>query len=639
MYDAVMIVDQHQRYNDSKAHNYKVDIEREAEGLNTLLKPLGLHTRRVAIVDAADKEGFVAYNRNGFETISMNGDRSEKLLSFIMDERQKLLKNPPKQMVLVSNDTMFSFLASDMANLKTEVKVWSLKEDLPPQLAPFYYCRLEDMVPGTKIQVARVDIRLDYENLHIGLEKQGWQPNPKELIEAVKSATANMGKIVSITAYADWDELSKGTDVNYQRELALLGIKTRYQVVSAHGKSSADMELVTEVHSLLERADSIDTVVIGSRDRDFRAIIEQIKQADKKAVVLALHEGLSSDLVRVADEVRYLDEYIRIKRIYHHQGQHNGQAARFTDQQTELLLALSAWMSQKRWKWITEANINEFLADTSFTQANVEQARKAELLVPWQGNANQYTLNMDQPLAKAAHILVRWSKDRIDFCLNKKGMAYVDSNYLANGMQMNRSLQELKVGQQRHNAEQWLNKLASAGILAKVNQPHPKDKSRSITTWWLPGHEPKAELTEVGKPKENLTKVEGALLPEKRPDSNNEEISEGAVIPIEPLTIDEVGLHRALDTKFNAEELRTLCFKLRIDYDSLGGEGKEGKARELVLMAKRTDQIHKLVRKIEEARPGTGKKLGAKPQAVPQNSLGSLLAQPTAFAQQVPVGA
>ena len=30
--------------------------------------------------------------------------------------------------------------------------------------------------------------------------------------------------------------------------------------------------------------------------------------------------------------------------------------------------------------------------------------------------------------------------------------------------------------------------------------------------------------------------------------------------------------------RFNTAELRTLCFDLQIDYDDLGGEGKEAKA-------------------------------------------------------------
>jgi len=37
-----------------------------------------------------------------------------------------------------------------------------------------------------------------------------------------------------------------------------------------------------------------------------------------------------------------------------------------------------------------------------------------------------------------------------------------------------------------------------------------------------------------------------------------------------------------MDQHFDAEELRTLCADLCVDYDNLQGEGKAAKARELV---------------------------------------------------------
>ncbi len=46
--------------------------------------------------------------------------------------------------------------------------------------------------------------------------------------------------------------------------------------------------------------------------------------------------------------------------------------------------------------------------------------------------------------------------------------------------------------------------------------------------------------------------------------------------------IDPVALRHALVNYFDLEELRTLCFDIGVDFDELKGEGKGGKARELV---------------------------------------------------------
>ena len=63
------------------------------------------------------------------------------------------------------------------------------------------------------------------------------------------------------------------------------------------------------------------------------------------------------------------------------------------------------------------------------------------------------------------------------------------------------------------------------------------------------------------------------------------------------------GLCQILDTRFSEEELRTLCFDLDVDYDSLPGEGKAAKARELVSYLERHNRIPDLVELGEERRP------------------------------------
>jgi LuxR family glucitol operon transcriptional activator len=64
-----------------------------------------------------------------------------------------------------------------------------------------------------------------------------------------------------------------------------------------------------------------------------------------------------------------------------------------------------------------------------------------------------------------------------------------------------------------------------------------------------------------------------------------------------------VGLHDLLVTHFDLEELRTLCFNLRVDYDSLPGEGKAGKVRELVGYCDRHDCIVQLLETGKKLRP------------------------------------
>jgi len=62
-------------------------------------------------------------------------------------------------------------------------------------------------------------------------------------------------------------------------------------------------------------------------------------------------------------------------------------------------------------------------------------------------------------------------------------------------------------------------------------------------------------------------------------------------------------LRQALTTHFSAEELRTLCFDLGVDYENLAGEGKADTARELVAHLERHGRIPDLIAIASKQRP------------------------------------
>ncbi|MBN1179297.1 MAG: hypothetical protein JXD18_08805 [Anaerolineae bacterium] len=67
--------------------------------------------------------------------------------------------------------------------------------------------------------------------------------------------------------------------------------------------------------------------------------------------------------------------------------------------------------------------------------------------------------------------------------------------------------------------------------------------------------------------------------------------------------LSSVDLRRVLANLFDQEELRTLCFDLEVDYDSLRGEGHAAKARELVALAERFGRLAELEAALRRERP------------------------------------
>ncbi len=71
----------------------------------------------------------------------------------------------------------------------------------------------------------------------------------------------------------------------------------------------------------------------------------------------------------------------------------------------------------------------------------------------------------------------------------------------------------------------------------------------------------------------------------------------------EPVRDSLTELRKILDERFSEGELRTLCFDLGMDYDTLPGQGKADKARELLSYLERRKRIPELVQVGERVRP------------------------------------
>jgi hypothetical protein len=67
--------------------------------------------------------------------------------------------------------------------------------------------------------------------------------------------------------------------------------------------------------------------------------------------------------------------------------------------------------------------------------------------------------------------------------------------------------------------------------------------------------------------------------------------------------VDQTSLREALTRYYSEGELRTLCFDLGIDFESLGGRGKANNARELVHFAIRQGRYDDLVAYVRRTRP------------------------------------
>ena len=73
-----------------------------------------------------------------------------------------------------------------------------------------------------------------------------------------------------------------------------------------------------------------------------------------------------------------------------------------------------------------------------------------------------------------------------------------------------------------------------------------------------------------------------------------------SAVALPAVTMNRTQLYRIVDRRFDEEELRTLCFRLGLDYDDLPGRSQGSKARELVALFDRRGQLTVLADAVEQ---------------------------------------
>jgi uncharacterized LabA/DUF88 family protein len=310
--DLLLIVDHDRRFRDTQAAGQNVIPAEEAEKIALMASAFTARMQRVAFVSEHDPDGLRAYREAGYETIQVNGNRNQVLSARIGGWRKMLAEGGHlKHLVIVSPDEQFETLMRKTKQAEGLVHLWAPAEQTPPELkkSSYDFRDIGEMLPIK----AETIIFIDYENIHITLERHGFQPDPKKLITAIKTMAADLGNIVSLEAYADWKELERHSQMDIQRRLAELDVNTHY-LVSQHGKNSADMRIVKDIRDALEPISgrhNLKRIMVVSGDRDFRDVICAIQEHGKEAIVMGLQGSLSADLARSANKVRYLDDELK----------------------------------------------------------------------------------------------------------------------------------------------------------------------------------------------------------------------------------------------------------------------------------------------------------------------------------------
>lgn len=141
----------------------------------------------------------------------------------------------------------------------------------------------------------KIAVFIDFDNIQIGVkETLGKDFDVSIVLEALKER----GEVVSKVAYADWPRSS-----DYSREMTQHAIHMVQRSVTPRGdKNGADINLALDALEMAFTRDHINTFVIVGGDSDFMALVEKLKQYDKRVFVVGGRQFTSGILQRNCHE-------------------------------------------------------------------------------------------------------------------------------------------------------------------------------------------------------------------------------------------------------------------------------------------------------------------------------------------------
>lgn len=473
--DTLVVIDTYDWYENDKNEGEQIDAKNEAALLTGIASTHGRRVGFETITNENDRERFNSYKRMDHNIHSMNGNRSAELIEIITDLVTKITYERPEKVIVVSDHEAFQVLCSVAEQNGASVQIWTSGSKLPPpRLRTFDTRPLIDVLPTLRKTKRTVVVRLDVENHLITLNKRGCSPDALTYLEAIRKTVADLGNIINIQAWADWEHLRRSLGRNYQREFEQIGVKTFYQI-NEPGKSTSDMAMVGSIHESLDHDNGLDIYVIGTGDADFTPVVESIRNQGKRAVVVTLDGSLGKKLKQAADEIRYLDAFFSLTKTTHPKALRLGKS----NKGLAATLLVAHTLRKRHWEYIFMDRLPSWLP-ADWVRDAVEQGL---LIHRTPSETNSVVLNIENPVTKQATYFEKWVEHQIHKYLVRRKYDYVDTSFLARGMQMDDGCKDLGIGRNRSSAVAMLEACKEAQLVVKKTIDHPKHPGRRIDIW------------------------------------------------------------------------------------------------------------------------------------------------------------
>ena len=138
-------------------------------------------------------------------------------------------------------------------------------------------------------------IAIDWENIRRGAQLYHLNVRPTDLCRAMQEVGSISGEVAGGKAFGDW---SLRPDDG--REFAEHDIVPHHAPRTRAGKDRSDPAILLEVYEWIRDREDCGTVILGSGDADYQALVDRARVHGRRIVLCAFSQSVSRDMLATA---------------------------------------------------------------------------------------------------------------------------------------------------------------------------------------------------------------------------------------------------------------------------------------------------------------------------------------------------
>jgi hypothetical protein len=339
-------------------------------------------------------------------------------------------------------------------------------------------------------QTKNVAVYIDFENIAISLNEQGYMVNLDQLIESFKRQAAAHGQPLSFAAYAPWGQRgslpplvdSSGHEVADEApsRLAMANIDP---VFNLPGKNSADMRIARDLITDSSHEDAADVYIVASGDRDFNEVINTLRSRNKTVIVWAVRGATSRQLENnTGVQIEYVEDFTDLQT---HQQlslaslNDDGDVANFTPSQWSSVIIQFDRVAQAQGADVLLRSrlIDQLLEVNAVINKQrgedlVAQAISIGILKAVTPAGQKLTLDASNPVVEKTRSIRDRIVLRVMNTLQVRDWEYVNYGFLLKGLAMDRDLERPGMNYSDQWRSDWIDCLVREHVLQRELVPH-----------------------------------------------------------------------------------------------------------------------------------------------------------------------